>query len=82
MFFEETIGSLEEEFENDGAGRTAQRHTPAEMRPASYERDHDIIDLVHVTPEDKHTNVMPGTTQKHQNRQNSTQTTGHIQNQL
>ncbi|XP_056603402.1 proline and serine-rich protein 2 [Triplophysa dalaica] len=59
LFFEETIGSLEEEFENDGAGRTAQRHTPAEMRPASYERDHDIIDLVHVTPEDKRTNVMP-----------------------
>lgn len=59
LFFEETIGSLEEELENEGVGILAQTHTPAEMRPVSYERDHDIIDLVHTTPDPKHTNVMP-----------------------
>ncbi|XP_055045696.2 uncharacterized protein [Misgurnus anguillicaudatus] len=62
LFFENTIGSIEEEIENEGVGIPARNHTPAEVRPRSYTtptlRDHDIIDLVHSEPS-KHTNVTP-----------------------
>lgn len=60
LFFENTIGSIEEEIENEGVGTSARNHTPAEVRPRSYTtptlRDHDIIDLVHSEPS-RHTNV-------------------------
>ncbi|XP_051544414.1 uncharacterized protein LOC127435189 [Myxocyprinus asiaticus] len=66
MFFEETIDSLEEELEDEGAGIAARSHTPAEMQRAPITArplcpgDHDIIDLVHPTPEpNKHTDSLP-----------------------
>ncbi|XP_039516508.1 uncharacterized protein LOC120470896 isoform X2 [Pimephales promelas] len=61
LFFEETIGSLEEDDERTGltVGRpashtqTARHHSPV---------DHDIIDLVHPTPDaNKHKDTLPFT---------------------
>uniref|UniRef100_A0A673N2A1 Proline and serine-rich protein 2-like n=1 Tax=Sinocyclocheilus rhinocerous TaxID=307959 RepID=A0A673N2A1_9TELE len=56
LFFEETIGSLEEDDERTGI--SAGNHRLAVERPLSYTTarhpspvDHDIIDLVHPTPD-------------------------------
>ncbi|XP_048012180.1 serine/arginine repetitive matrix protein 2 isoform X2 [Megalobrama amblycephala] len=57
LFFEETIGSLEEDDER--TGMSAGGHRLAVERPASHTQtarhhspvDHDIIDLVHPTPD-------------------------------
>lgn len=57
MFFEETIGSLEEDDER--TGMSVGGHRLAAERPASHTQtarhhspvDHDIIDLVHPTPD-------------------------------
>ncbi|KAK7129586.1 hypothetical protein R3I93_019280 [Phoxinus phoxinus] len=63
LFFEETIGSLEEDDERTG-------HRPAVERPAAHTQaarhhspvDHDIIDLVHPAPDpSKHKDTRPFT---------------------
>ncbi|XP_051547476.1 uncharacterized protein LOC127436969 [Myxocyprinus asiaticus] len=66
LFFEETIGTLEEELEDEGARISARSHTPAEVHPVPITvqppspGDHDIIDLVHPMPEpSKHTDTLP-----------------------
>ncbi|XP_051976825.1 proline and serine-rich protein 2-like [Xyrauchen texanus] len=60
LFFEETIGMLEEELEDDGARISREVHpVPITVRLPS-PGDHDIIDLVHPTPEpSKHTDTLP-----------------------
>lgn len=66
MFFEETIGSLEEDDER--TRMSAGGHRLAVERPASHTQtarhhspvDHDIIDLVHPTPDpNKHKDTLP-----------------------
>ncbi|XP_056101369.1 uncharacterized protein LOC130080092 [Rhinichthys klamathensis goyatoka] len=67
LFFEETIGSLEEDDERTGL---SSGHRLTVGRPASHTQtarhhspvDHDIIDLVHPTPDpNKHKDTLPFT---------------------